>query len=73
MASTIGVDDELDSMGAHATHATTVAPVPEDDITFEIMPWAPAPENPNRVVKSAEADDVFTAIIDDSPIADVLG
>ncbi|WP_062240455.1 LCP family protein [Brevibacterium epidermidis] len=73
VTSTIGVDDELDSMRALASLATTVASVPEDDITFEIMPWAPAPENPNRVVKSAEADDVFTAIIDDSPIADVLG
>ncbi|HJE76422.1 MAG TPA: LCP family protein [Brevibacterium epidermidis] len=73
VTSTIGVDDELDSMRALASLATTVASVPEDDITFEIMPWAPAPEDPNRVVKSAEADDVFTAIIDDEPITDIVG
>ncbi|WP_166820791.1 LCP family protein [Brevibacterium limosum] len=73
VTSTIGVDDELDSMRALASLATTVASVPEDDITFEIMPWAPAPEDPNRVVKSAEADDVFTSIIDDEPITDIVG
>lgn len=48
-----------------------MASVREDDITFEIMPWTPAPEDPNRVVKSAEADAVFTAIIDDEPITDL--
>ena len=73
VTSTIGVDDELDSMRSLASLATTVASVPEDDITFEIMPWTAAPEDPNRVVKSAEADAVFTAIIDDEPIADLVG
>ena len=46
--------------------------MPEDEINFEIMPWAPAPENPNRVVSAPEAEDVFTAIIDDEPIADLV-
>ncbi|UVI36040.1 LCP family protein [Brevibacterium spongiae] len=73
VTSTIGVDEELDSMRALASLATTVASVPKDDITFEIMPWTAAPENPNRVVKSAEADAVFTAINDDAPITDLVG
>lgn len=72
VTSTIGVDEELDSMRALASLATTVASVPEDEITFEIMPWTAAPEDPNRVVRSAEADAVFTAINDDEPIAGLI-
>lgn len=72
MTSTLGVDDELNSVKALASMATTVASVDKDDITFEIMPWAPAPENPNRVVKSADADAVFSAINADEPITDAL-
>jgi LCP family protein required for cell wall assembly len=73
VTSTIGVDNELDSVSSLASMAKTVSAVPEDDITFEIMPWTPAPENPNRVTKSAEADPVFSAINDDEPIADLFG
>ncbi|SDR91841.1 cell envelope-related function transcriptional attenuator common domain-containing protein [Brevibacterium siliguriense] len=72
VTSTLGVDDELNSVKALASMATTVASVDKDDITFEIMPWAPAPENPNRVVKSADADAVFSAINADEPITDAL-
>ena len=73
MTSTLGVDDELNSVKALASMATTVASVDKDDITFEIMPWTPAPENPNRVVKSADADAVFSAINADEPITDLVG
>src|SRR5699024_8122321 len=69
VTSSLRVDEDLDSVSALASLASTASSVPEDEITFEIMPWAPAPENPNRVVIAPEAEDVFTAIIDDEPIA----
>lgn len=73
VTSTLGVDDELNSVKALASMATTVASVDKDDITFEIMPWTPAPENPDRVVKSADADAVFSTINADEPITDLVG
>jgi LCP family protein required for cell wall assembly len=72
VTSSLRVDEDLDSVSALASLASTASSVPEDEITFEIMPWAPAPENPNRVVIAPEAEDVFTAIIDDEPIADLV-
>jgi len=33
------------------------------------MPWEPAPGDPNRVVPSAEATEVFENIVADAPIA----
>ena len=72
VTSSLRVDEDLDSVSALASLASTVSSVPEDEINFEIMPWAPAPENPNRVVSAPEAEDVFTAIIDDEPIADLV-
>lgn len=71
VTSSLEVDDELDSVPSLASLAKTVAAVPRDDITFDIMPWTPAPENPNRVVKSAQADEVFAAINADEPITDI--
>lgn len=73
VTSALRVDDDLDSVGSLASLAATVSSVPKEDITFGIMPWAPAPENANRVVKSAAADAVFTALNEDRPIADLLG
>jgi LCP family protein required for cell wall assembly len=72
VTSSLRVDEDLDSVTALASLASTASSVPEEAINFEIMPWAPAPENPNRVVSAPEAEDVFTAIIDDEPITDLV-
>ena len=71
VTSSLRVDESLDSISALGSLASTAASVPKDAITFEIMPWQPAPENPNRVVKSAAADEVFAAITADEPIGDL--
>ncbi|WP_436327073.1 LCP family protein [Brevibacterium sp. FAM 27836] len=70
VTSSLSVDEELDSVSALGSLASTVSSVPEDAITFVIMPWTKAPEDPNRVVIAPEADAVFTAIAEDEPIAD---
>ncbi|WP_309135945.1 LCP family protein [Brevibacterium oceani] len=72
VTSSLEVDDDLDSVSSLASLATTAAAVPKDDITFDIMPWTPAPEDPSRVVKSSQADEVFAAINADEPIADLV-
>lgn len=72
VTSSLSVDEGLDSASSLASLASTVSSVPEDEITFAIMPWTPAPENPNRVVKSAQAEPVFTAINADRPIAGLV-
>ncbi|WP_246490512.1 LCP family protein [Brevibacterium oceani] len=72
VTSSLEVDDDLDSVSSLASLATTAAAVPKDDITFGIMPWTPAPEDPNRVVKSSQADEVFAAINADEPITDLV-
>lgn len=68
VTSSLRVDEELDSASSLASLAKTVTSVPEEDISFSIMPWAPDPINPNRVIKSNEADSVFTAINEDRPL-----
>ncbi len=72
VTSSLRVDEGLDSISALASLASTVASVPKESITFAIMPWAPAPDDPNRVVKSPHADPVFDAIAADEPIADLV-
>ena len=72
VTSSLRVDDDLESISALGSLAATVSSVPKDSITFEIMPWQPAPDNRNRVVKSAEADAVFSAIIADQPISELI-
>ncbi|MFC7455878.1 LCP family protein [Brachybacterium sp. GCM10030267] len=62
------VDDDLGSVRALATLATRVSHVDQDDITIVTMPWEPAPGDPNRVVPSADAEDVFTSLTEDVPL-----
>lgn len=73
VTSSLRVDDDLDSVRALGSLASTVKSVPDDSISFAIMPWQPAPGNPNRVIKSPGADGVFTAINEDRPIGHLLG
>ncbi|TGD38821.1 LCP family protein [Brevibacterium aurantiacum] len=72
VTSSLRVDDDLDSVSALASLASTVSSVPKDSISFNIMPWQPAPDNQNRVVKSPAADAVFSAITADEPIGDLV-
>lgn len=68
VTSSLRVDEDLDSASSLGSLASTVSSVPESEITFAIMPWQPAPDNADRVVKSPAADAVFTAITSDQPI-----
>src|SRR5699024_9328883 len=43
VTSSLRVDEDLDSVSALASLASTASSVPEDEITFESMPWASAP------------------------------
>lgn len=72
VTSSLRVDDGLDSVTALASLASTVSAVPKESITFAIMPWAQAPSDPNRVIKSGDADEVFAAISADEPITDLV-
>jgi LCP family protein required for cell wall assembly len=66
--SSLTVDPQLDSVKALAGLAGRVATVDPADITFETMPWAPDPEDPNRVVPADEASDVFDRLGEDAPM-----
>lgn len=72
VTSSLRVDEGLDSVSALGSLASTVSSVPEEAITFAIMPWQPASDNQNRVVKSPTADAVFEAIAEDRPIDDLV-
>ncbi|MGO2856347.1 MAG: LCP family protein [Brevibacterium aurantiacum] len=72
VTSSLRVDNDLDSVSALGSLASTVSSVPKDSISFNIMPWQPAPGNQNRVVKSPAADAVFSAITADEPIGDLV-
>ena len=70
VTASLTVDDDLDSLTALASLATTAAQVADDRISFEVMPWEPEPTDPNRVVPSAEAADIFQLIRTDAPLED---
>jgi LCP family protein required for cell wall assembly len=70
VTASLTVDDDLDSLTALASLATTAAQVADDRISFQVMPWEPEPTDPNRVVPSAEAADVFQHIRTDAPLED---
>ena len=70
VTASLTVDDDLDSLTALASLATTAAQVADDRISFEVMPWEPEPTDPNRVVPSAEAADIFQRIRTDAPLED---
>lgn len=68
VTSSLTVDEELDSLSALTSLATTAAGVDDSRISFMVMPWAEAPTDPNKVVPSDEAAEVFTRLRADTPL-----
>lgn len=68
VTSSLTVDPDLDSIPALASLAQTAVGVDDDQITFMVMPWQAAPEDPNRVVPADEAAEVFSRIRIDAPM-----
>lgn len=64
-SSALTVDDQLGSIPRMTSLASRIARVPSARISVETMPWTPAPSDPNRVVPSDEAADVFATLADD--------
>lgn len=68
VTSSLTVDDDLDSLPALTSLATTVAGVDDSQISFIVMPWTEATVDRNRVVPSDEAAEVFSRIRTDAPL-----
>lgn len=68
VTSSLTVDEELDSLSALTSLATTAAGVDDSRISFMVMPWAAAPADSNKVVPSDEAVEVFTRLRADTPL-----
>lgn len=62
------VDPELGSMSTLTALASRVGGIPESSLTVRTMPWAAAPEDPNRVVPGEEADQMFRNLSHDRPL-----
>lgn len=62
------VDPELGSMSTLTALASRVGGIPEGGLTVRTMPWAAAPEDPNRVVPGEDADQMFRNLSDDLPL-----
>ncbi|MGO4452975.1 LCP family protein [Arthrobacter sp. RAF14] len=62
------VDRDLGSVTALASLGTRISHVSGKDVSVLIMPWQPAPQDPNRVVPSPEAAAVFGAMARDQPL-----
>lgn len=71
VTSSMTVDPGLGALTDLAGLAARVANVPTSSVTFLTMPTTAAPEDPDRVVPTADADIIFRALVDDVPI--VLG
>lgn len=68
VTSSMTVDPGLGGLTDLAGLAARVANVPMSSVTFVTMPTVPAPEDPNRVVPTADADVIFRALVDDAPL-----
>lgn len=68
VTSSMTVDPGLGALTDLAGLAARVANVPMSSVTFLTMPTTEAPQDPNRVVPTADADVIFRALIDDAPI-----
>ncbi|ROS78579.1 LCP family protein [Cellulomonas sp. PhB143] len=64
------VSDGLGSVPDLTGLAYSLRGVRADSITFMTIPNAADPSNPNRVVWTPEADDVWQNLVDDKPIVD---
>ncbi len=65
LTSSITVDEGISSIPALTGLANRARAVPDDGITFVTMPNGAAPSDPNRVVKTDDADTIFAAVADD--------
>lgn len=68
LTSSITVDDGISSISKLTGLAKRARDVPDSKIRFITMPNGAAPSDPNRVVKTADADTVFAAISKDQEI-----
>ena len=68
ISSSMTVDPGLDSISEMGILTTRMLRVPADRVTFVVMPWEVSPDNPNRVVASADASVVFAHLAEDTPI-----
>ncbi|HLS32691.1 MAG TPA: LCP family protein, partial [Brevibacterium sp.] len=68
VTSSLTVDPDLDSVPALALLAQSAAGVDDEAIAFTVMPWEEAPDDPNRVVASEEAAELFSRIRVDDPM-----
>lgn len=62
------VSDGLGSITGMYALATSFQNVPAKNIQFFTVPWEPYPEDPNRVVWSAQAKPLWAALATDEPI-----
>lgn len=62
LTKSITVDDGISSIPELTTLAKRARAVPDSGITFVTMPNGAAPLDPNRVVKTDDADTIFTAV-----------
>ncbi|WP_197060585.1 LCP family protein [Arthrobacter sp. L77] len=67
--SSLRVDSGLGSLGAKVGLGVELARVPSENITVATMPWEADPLDPNRVVPSADAADLFAALSTDRPMS----
>ena len=62
LTKSITVDEGINSISELTGLAKRARAVPEKGITFVTMPNGAAPQDPNRVVKTDDADTIFTAV-----------
>ena len=69
LTSSITVDKGISSIGKLTGLAKRARAVPDSKIRFVTMPNGAAPSDPNRVVKTADADTIFGEIAKDQEVA----
>ncbi|WP_051297981.1 LCP family protein [Brevibacterium album] len=69
VTSSLTVDPELESLTALASLARSAAGVESGEITFMVMPWQEDARDPNRVVPSEAAGEVFARLGADEPVS----
>lgn len=65
LTKSITVDEGISSISELTGLAKRARAVPDDGITFVTMPNGAAPSDPNRVVKTPDADTIFQAVAKD--------
>jgi LCP family protein required for cell wall assembly len=73
VTSSVRADAELAEPRTAARLGTGLARVPQENVSIGTMPWEPDLHDPNRVVPSAAAEEVFRALARDEPALDRSG